>query len=178
VQYYIASTSTVNNNDIFLLGGIIAIPGPAAPPTDCWAPADGQTLSKADYPSLYDVLQDAWGPDNGKTFTLPDLNGKFLRATDEIDAAISDPWGDPDRGSRTGSGTGSTQKNASGMPKNPFNIPISNARDDQDNAATGIGRETAEYCEDDTTFKAKGGDSETAPAHLRVNFYVKIKSLG
>lgn len=49
------------------------------PPTHV-LPCDGGTYNRADYPLLYDVLDPIFkGVD---TFTLPDMNGRFLRGVD------------------------------------------------------------------------------------------------
>ncbi len=43
-------------------------------------PCDGGTYNQADYPQLYDVLDPAFK--GVGTFTLPDMNGRFLRGVD------------------------------------------------------------------------------------------------
>lgn len=44
----------------------------------------GQSLERAAYPSLFNVLGETWGPGNipGTTFALPDFRGEFLRGWD------------------------------------------------------------------------------------------------
>lgn len=181
VQYYIRAASDATNDpdqDPLPVGAIIAIPGDSVPPIAYWTATDGKELSKTDYPDLYNILDDAWGnPTSSGNFKLPDLQGLFLRATDPTEPGAEDPWGDPDRDKRDGTGTGSTQKFATGPPKQPFAIGISNPHDDQNNAAAGpVGQKTAAYNESFIGFPVSGGADETAPANLRVAFYIKIKT--
>lgn len=52
--------------------GMIVWYGNATPPSN-WLVCDGSTVNKVDYPDLYAVIGDTFGPDVGSTFTLPDF---------------------------------------------------------------------------------------------------------
>lgn len=63
---------------------------------------DGSIVNIADYPKLYAVIGTSWGYGNndGLTFHLPDLRGRFLRGQDEGAGR------DPDSASRTTNAAG------------------------------------------------------------------------
>jgi microcystin-dependent protein len=71
---------------------------------------DGTIVNIADYPRLFAVIGTSWGYGNndGLTFHLPDLRGRFLRGVD--DAAGRDP----DSGARTASNMGGNSGDAVG----------------------------------------------------------------
>ena len=71
---------------------------------------DGSIVNIADYPKLFAVIGTSWGYGNndGLTFHLPDLRGRFLRGVD--DAAGRDP----DSGARTASNMGGNSGDAVG----------------------------------------------------------------
>ncbi|GFF29768.1 protein RhiB [Aspergillus udagawae] len=182
VRYYIL-TSPPTVSDGFPLGGIVAIPGTVPPNPLFWAACDGQRLLIAQYKALYQLLGNTWGPSDGQSFTLPDLRDTFLRATDLTPAGVQDQWGDPDRDKRTSSdgktsqtGTGSQQDFATGLPQNPFHLPLHIPCDDRDNAAGGGSTHTAHFNFDGVTTTTLGGDAETAPVSLAARFYIKIAS--
>lgn len=63
---------------------------------------DGLIVNIADYPRLFEIIGTSWGYGNndGLTFHLPDLRGKFLRGSD-LGAGV-----DPEAGTRTPNNTG------------------------------------------------------------------------
>ncbi len=56
------------------IGSIIMFGGATIP--DGYLPCDGGTVAQGDYPELYAVLGDTYGPDAGGNFTLPDMRGR------------------------------------------------------------------------------------------------------
>lgn len=60
-----------------------------------WRLCDGSTLSKNEYPALFDAIGFLWGGDGISQFKLPDLQGYFLRGANNNTGA------DPDAGART-----------------------------------------------------------------------------
>jgi len=77
-----------------------------------WLICDGSTLQTSEYPELYSVLGQLYGPDSptdGSTFNLPNLCGQFLRGIGTDTASLDN------RKKATGgttSGVGSTQTDA------------------------------------------------------------------
>ncbi len=75
------------------------------PPTD-WLECDGSAVSRTTYAVLFATIGVRYGVGNGSTtFNLPDLRGEFIRGWDN-GAGI-----DPNAGSRTDSGDGTTGDN-------------------------------------------------------------------
>ncbi len=56
------------------IGSIVMFGGTTIP--DGYLPCDGSTVAQGDYPELYAVLGDAYGPDTGGNFALPDMRGR------------------------------------------------------------------------------------------------------
>jgi len=75
---------------------------------------DGTIVDIADYPKLFAVIGTSWGYGNndGLTFHLPDLRGRFLRG---VDGAAGR---DPDSLARTPSNTGGNSGDAVGSVQN------------------------------------------------------------
>lgn len=63
------------------IGAIQAFAMPEAP--DGWLPCNGKEFSVERYPLLYNVIGNTFGGEQGKTFVLPDLQGRFVRGYDE-----------------------------------------------------------------------------------------------
>lgn len=182
VTYYIKSQVSKTSND-FPVGGIIAVPGVGKIDNKFWAPCDGNTID-ASNTTLAQILLNAWGAGiPNKSIQLPDLRNQFLRTTDNNDSNTPDPFGDPDRANRSASGkggvtsgTGSMQTFATGTPQNPFSLPIWVAGDVVANAATAAGYTTSEWNSDWQSWTPAGGDAETAPIYIAVNFFIKVDS--
>lgn len=174
VSYYCLSDDSTG--DAFPVGGIIAVPGNYTPDGN-WLSAQGQSLKASDYPILFSILGNAWGGDS-TTFNLPDLQDRFLRATDGNPTNSNDP----DQSSRVASapggatsGTGSFQSFATGTPHTPLEVTgLSYPTADHDNALTAIGYHIADFNPGPTTYALSGGDPETAPISVVVNFYIRV----
>jgi microcystin-dependent protein len=57
-----------------------------------WLPCDGTTISRTEFPELFTIIGDTWGPGDGATtFKAPDLRGVFLRGSDQRTQGAVDP---------------------------------------------------------------------------------------
>lgn len=52
-------------------------------PPDGWLPCQGQEFGVDRYPLLYAAIGNTFGGEVGRTFVLPDLQGRFVRGYDE-----------------------------------------------------------------------------------------------
>ena len=88
-------TATITRKKIAPPGTIKAHSFDSIP--DGYLLCDGCIVNVADYPKLFDAIGTSWGYGNndGLTFHLPDLRGKFIRGTD-LGAGV-----DPEAGTRT-----------------------------------------------------------------------------
>lgn len=77
---------------------------------------DGTIVDIADYPRLYAIIGTSWGHGNndGLTFHLPDLRGRFLRGSTEGMTPAEAAARDPDYASRTPSNAGGATQGATG----------------------------------------------------------------
>jgi microcystin-dependent protein len=77
---------------------------------------DGTIVDIADYPKLFAVIGTSWGYGNndGLTFHLPDLRGRFLRGSTKGMTPAEAALRDPDYASRTPSNTGGNSGDAVG----------------------------------------------------------------
>jgi microcystin-dependent protein len=102
------STLTLQNpesqNVNVLVGSVIAF-ATETPPLG-FLQCDGSTVSRTTYSSLFSVIGTTFGIGDGSTtFEIPDLRGEFIRGWD------NGAGNDPDSGSRTDSGDGTTGDN-------------------------------------------------------------------
>lgn len=99
-------------NDVWILitavvnpSGMVAAFAFDSPPTG-WFECDGAAISRTAFASLFTAIGLRFGIGNGSTtFNLPDLRGEFIRGFD------NGAGNDPDAGSRTDSGDGTTGDN-------------------------------------------------------------------
>ena len=105
------------------VGTIVPYAGGPTPP-EGWLFCDGSNVSRLAYPELFGAIGVGWDPvDNGTTFKLPDIRGRFLRGWLENGNSNVDP----DVASRVkfdgspaGNVVGSYQGPATLVPNNPF----------------------------------------------------------
>jgi microcystin-dependent protein len=82
-------------------GTIVAYGGPSSAIPPGWLLCDGSTISRTTYAALFANIGTSWGGgDSVTTFNLPDLQGRFLRGTD------NGKMRDPDAASRATSAPG------------------------------------------------------------------------
>lgn len=177
-------------------GSIMPFAGATAPTG--WLMCNGQALSSATYPSLFSVLGTTWGNGSsginaggGTNFNVPDLRGEFLRGQDN------------GRGVDSGRTLGSAQGGATKLPATAFTgttnsagahthaVKTSNvdyADPHGHGSATALDRVSAPGIpsgpggDADTQSAGAhthtisingGGDSETRPRNVSVNYIIK-----
>lgn len=151
-------------------GVMMAFAGTMAP--EGWWLCDGRAVSKDQYPSLFTAIGTAWGEGGdgqGPLFNIPDLRGRFLRGVDN--GAGNDPEAKtrsaPGPTGNSGDQVGSLQKGATALPQKPFIL----------RACDGGPRANPTHvlnngdCADPA--KVEGGDVETRPANIAVNWIIK-----
>ncbi|KIW50861.1 hypothetical protein, variant [Exophiala xenobiotica] len=181
VMFFLAMRSQDPTADMVPVGTITAIAGETAPSADYWALCDGSSVENKKYPQLFTACGTIWGAQDSDHFYLPDLRGRFLRGVDNT------PPGsvgiDPDRNNRKApqSGSGSTKGVGSvqdwGTSINGWSINISLPTRNWQNAATAVGDQAENYHPDNTPCQILGGDVETRPINIAVNFYIKVAAV-
>lgn len=94
--------TTLLRKQVTPTGTIQSHAGSTAP--DGFLVCDGTIVNIADYPKLYAAIGASWGHGNndGLTFHLPDLRGRFLRGVDNPSGIPGEEAGrDPDAAERT-----------------------------------------------------------------------------
>lgn len=169
--------------------------GATAP--DGFLVCDGTIVNIADYPRLYAVIGTSWGYGNndGLTFHLPDLRGRFLRGNtqgmDPAEAALRDPdyalRTPPNAGGNSGDGVGSVQGNATKRPNTAFgtsnpgnhahtssySAPLQTSANNGGGLNLGRSAETTSAAGAHTHTITTGGDAETRPINANVNYVIK-----
>lgn len=165
---------------------------------------DGFIVNIADYPELFEVIGTSWGYGNndGLTFHLPDLRGKFLRGVDKDGNGIpSVTPNDPDRDIRTpnntggnaGNNVGTDQEDKTKIADDPFTsdsqgnhrhrvyTSYGNHSNGPDPAFeplnTGVGRTNifSTFNGTHTHQVTSGGDAETRPINSAAMFMIKYR---
>ena len=101
------------------VGCLMAWPAKASAPTDGgWLEADGQLVSKEDYPELFAVIGTRFGGGSGTpNFGIPDLQGLFLRGLDRGRGRDTD----------AGRSLGSVQPYGTALPETPATATLAAA---------------------------------------------------
>lgn len=161
-------------------GTIISFAGARVP--EGWLLCDGRTLSRRDYPRLFNAIGTHWGGTANDEFRLPDLRKRFLRGADSLQLRLGNYQGD-----------------ATKMPNSPFVTGVENqkhthdfqdahfaennagnqhlqgnyGRHDNDNGRITTPQVTGPNKESHT-HPITGGDDETRPMNAAVNYIIKI----
>ncbi len=181
-------------------GTIVPFAGPNAP--DGWFPCDGRFLSRQDYADLYAAIGQAWGSTASENFRVPDLQGVFLRGLDTgagYDEERPSRHASKE-GGNAGANVGSIQGNTTRLPNRPFvtggesnghshpfddiyfserfgpsgNLGwVGSGSSDNDNGPYTTGSRTAGNTQDHTHQVVAGGDFETRPTNVYVNYIIK-----
>lgn len=165
-----------DTNDFMPVGAVIAL-GAALDETGDWLPCDGRRLPVEGHRELFDVLRYTYGG-AGDVFLLPDYRGYFLRGRD-AGARV-----DPDAGTRTsmnpalsgGDRVGTRQDWATAAPRTAFTGTVAHLPSATWN--THLGTTTHFACPGDTTAMrtcTTGGDRESRPVNVYVNYYIKTR---
>jgi hypothetical protein len=175
------------------VGSILAFSGKKGKIPEGWALCDGRSLNRDKYKRLYEVLGESWGGDREGSFNLPDIRGRFLRGVDysakrdkDSDTRdISAP------GSNKGNEVGSSQIDSTRMPNNNFitNEKGAHTHDYKQfeklkDTWKGGGSSSEEWTgknidkktelNTDHSHKISGGDKETRPINVYVNWIIKL----
>lgn len=144
-----------------------------------WLLCNGQQLDPKNsrYQTLFDVIGTTYGGSGNLTFNLPDLQGLFVRGVDDGSGH------DPDVKQRVSSATqavasdtlGSVQPYATQAPKNAFTADIPHLPDENHKGNVGslLGDQYSDWNGDAVTVTVGGGDKESRPTNLYVNFLIK-----
>jgi hypothetical protein len=189
-----AGLTPLASNALIPTGTIVAFGGTVDRVPEGWLPCDGRVLTRAMYSGLFDAIGTAHGGD-GTRFNLPDLRGRFLRGVD------GEAGRDPDRMTRTaanmggnaGNAVGSAQARATAMPNAPFvNSSVGDHNHDFPRGATWAGTDRGRCaflmdCSRNGFVPAEGpnpggahnhsitgGDAETRPVNVAVNYIIKL----
>lgn len=167
-------------------GTILPFAGTAGSVPTGYLLCDGSSYSQTDYANLFSVINTTYGSSSGSTFNVPDLRGEFIRGLDN------------GRGVDDGRTLGSAQSGATALPTSPFNSEGTTTLDGEHGHtiqtmevasyaitpggpipvwSPGVGQISTEGVADhqhDVTSTVKtGGDSETRPRNVSVNFIIK-----
>ncbi len=167
-------------------GAVTAYVGTSAP--SGWLMCDGSAVSRSTYAALYLVVGASHGSGDGSTtFDLPDYRGRFLRGQNHSTGR------DPNASSRTasasggntGDAVGSVQIAATALPTTAWTTsdPGSHTHTIPQQAGAqsgsgaggglGIGSTVDSGSAGSHTHTISGGDSETRPININVNWIVK-----
>jgi len=180
-------------SDLYPIGAVAAFAG-ASPTTtsqDAWLHCDGASLSNSDpkYQALFKIIGYTYGGSEAAgVFHVPDYRGQFLRGTDDGSGADPDvarrrrhadefPRDDGTLAEPVGDAVGTVQGDALARPKTPFtalfpHLPV----DDKSTAATIFNPPHASKWQGGSPAIATntdGGDAETRPVNVYVEFYIK-----
>ncbi|WP_175649687.1 tail fiber protein [Pseudomonas sp. Marseille-P9899] len=159
-------------------GAIAAFAGPnqsgSANLASSFLLCNGQLLFNSMYAELYNAIGTTHGGD-ARGFNVPDYRGRFLRGVDNGTGR------DPDAQSRiamaeggaTGNSVGSVQDWATAAPVNPFTVAV-NIGDSEKTSDHCSGHDNSEWSQNSSSvsFTASGGDEESRPVNVAVDFYV------
>lgn len=147
----------VNELDIYPVGAVLAL-GATIDAAPVWLPCDGRTLRRAEHEEIFAAIGYDYG--RGSTddeFKLPDYRGRFLKGARSVDAVgeLEDFLTRAPRTPFSGQAYGlpDSQKSCSALPGN------SSSRDG--------GTLTLTCC-------TGGGDDETRPINVYVDYYIKV----
>src|SRR6266702_229214 len=144
-----------------------------------WYVCRGQSMQKASFDELFNVIGTLHGGDGISLFKLPDYQGRFLRGCDhgagrDPDAAERTA---PASGGASGDSVGSVQGSATGAPLTPFTAQVPHAPNDYHYAFGGCSTPMLWWGSDPVAVNSSGGgDHETRPVNGNVNFIIKVNS--
>ena len=167
--------------------GTVAVWASATPPSG-WVLVDGQTVtSSSNYPELCQVLNGGTLCASGVTKTIPDFRGYFLRGLGtNIDGTNSETWAAPGLLGKTNYTTArptqsSFYTNYSGDHTHPINIEHTGGwgglvPQGSDRYSNVMYTYPTNPAGNHNHYIDSGGDGETAPKAMRVNYIMKAQS--
>ena len=170
------------------------------PAPDGWLPCDGSELdgTNAKFAGLYAAIGTAYGGNTTSSkFNLPDLRGRFLRGwTNGAPGALRDPdvatRSASVTGGNVGDHVGTLQPSATRMPIVPFSTGTAGSHSHSFypprivwESGTGMGYQSnsgaqrgladgAVGAAGDHTHPITGGDAESRPANVSVNYIIRL----
>jgi microcystin-dependent protein len=148
-----------------------------------WLLCDGRSVSTSTYADLYGVIGNAFGHVTASEFSLPWLNGMFVRGR-QGDAPARTPGGDPNAAMRAplrvnanvGNAVGSWQRYSTARPRTSFTSSISKGNIVEKGAEGGGSEQIAQWNGGNgTVYADQGGDLESRPRNKYVHFIIKFK---
>lgn len=179
--------------DSYPIGAVVAFAGDKLPKANSggWLACDGSNYPPADddYKTLFGVIDFIYGKDpTTGNFLVPDYRGQFLRGTDarsnnDPDAHLRRrhadlyPRADGSFAAPVGDQVGTVQEDALGRPKKAFTANLSNLPQSAKSTAYTIGSppHAASWKGGSTevTMPVSGGDSESRPVNVCVQYFIK-----
>jgi microcystin-dependent protein len=148
-----------------------------------WLLCDGSSVSTTERLELYDVVGTAFGCVAPSEFSLPWLNGMFVRGR-QGDAPERTPGGDPNAATRMqlrgggnfGNEIGSRQRYSTARPRTSFTSSVANGKLVQKWVDGGGDTDVTRWNDSSRTVYAdQGGDIESRPQNKYVHFIIKWK---
>ena len=145
---------------------------------DNWLLCDGNQYSNIGvYKQLFQAIGTAHGGQGQPFFLAPDYQGYFLRGV--ANGSLTDP----DRNSRTapapggnsGDRVGSFQEDATALPVAGLKVGVSHIPTNDQKVDNISGRSAARSTDSRKTASATGGDSETRPQNVTIDWYIKFR---
>lgn len=169
------------STDYFPVGAIVA-QASTLPESQYWMLCNGDVLAAGDYPELFNVLGYTYGGDEAKKeFKLPDYQGMFLRGAGQADGssvAAQDRFSRHPRGRLREDGVGTVQTYATKKPNgSTFKANFSHLPTDS-KGTHGVTKDnnTAKRDAERINTCTGGGDKESRPRNVYVNYYIKVRA--
>ncbi len=147
-----------------------------------WILCDGAALSsKESFSSLYKTIGTAHGSSNTDIFNLPDYRGYFLRGVSDSTNRDQDNKNREASlpGGNSGNSVGSKQSDATAYPMNDFQTTIHGLPSQEGSSIiSGLVKDAFIWnsnVQKNIEVATSGGDSETRPRNLSVNYYIRFR---
>ena len=176
------------------VGTIMAFAGKKGKIPEGWLLCDGVSLKTNKYPKLYEILGNTWGGDSAGVFYLPDFRGRFLRGVDYGAGRDNDATTrkESNVNGQVGDEVGSIQTHSTAIPHEAFTTNSNGSHvhtyqrfTPSVNDWKGGGKKRGGYVGVNKPINtgnngihvhsiSSGGDSETRPKNVNVNWIIKI----
>jgi len=171
------------------VGSVIAFAGNSSSPDQAkWVPCDGRAVAPTgEWAALHKVIGFAHGETDEGEMVLPDYRGYFLRGVsgssgkdpDAESRLVPYPQGSPDKQGNAGNKVGSLQGFATGAPtSSPFKVTFTSLpkdKTDKDGIDGLVRYLVRDYAARTVSLSQGGGDRETRPVNLSVNWYLRAR---
>jgi microcystin-dependent protein len=189
VYFIIKYQLVTDTHDIVMppIGSLLSFAGPAPLDAATWLPCDGRVVPRSAQPALAVAIGGAHGDDGPDGFLLPDYRGYFLRGVDggvhrDPEAAARTPPNPkalvPARRGNSGDAVGSQQEGSTALAHVPlrtrFDYLPFNDSDKQVNGSVWRLASVNSGATKVALTAASGGDAETRPHNVSVDWYIQI----